>query len=99
MPLALTPLAEQDLEAIGDYIAADNPTRPAALMKTRCSTFFWIDSRSVGQTAPIGLLKVTQSRRKHTLMRPVCIVSSLVFYFTEKIDNAAMLLGQGLLLV
>jgi len=27
MRLTFTPLAEQDLEAIGDYIAADNPLR------------------------------------------------------------------------
>lgn len=27
MRLAFTPLAEQDLEAIADYIAADNPVR------------------------------------------------------------------------
>ena len=27
MRLLLTPLAEQDLEEIGDYVAQDNPTR------------------------------------------------------------------------
>lgn len=33
MRLTLTPLAEQDLEAIGDYIAADNPTRAASFIR------------------------------------------------------------------
>jgi toxin ParE1/3/4 len=31
--LTLTPLAEQDLEAIGDYIAADNPTRAVSFIR------------------------------------------------------------------
>ncbi len=31
--LTLTPLAEQDLEAIGDYIAADNPTRAISFIR------------------------------------------------------------------
>ncbi|MBW6496117.1 MAG: type II toxin-antitoxin system RelE/ParE family toxin [Burkholderiaceae bacterium] len=33
MRLTLTPLAEQDLEAIGDYIAADNPTRTVSFIR------------------------------------------------------------------
>jgi toxin ParE1/3/4 len=33
MRLTLTPLAEQDLEAIGDYIAADNPTRAVSFIR------------------------------------------------------------------
>lgn len=39
MRLTLTPLAEQDLEAIGDYIAADNPTRALSFireLRTQC---------------------------------------------------------------
>lgn len=32
MRLTLTPLAEQDLEAIGDYIAADSPTRAVSFI-------------------------------------------------------------------
>ncbi|MGL1834460.1 type II toxin-antitoxin system RelE/ParE family toxin [Rhodocyclaceae bacterium SMB388] len=39
MRLTLTPLAEQDLEAIGDYIAADNPTRAGSFireLRTQC---------------------------------------------------------------
>lgn len=30
MKLAISPLAEQDIEAIGDYIAQDNPVRAAS---------------------------------------------------------------------
>ena len=33
MRLAFTPLAEQDLEAIADYIAADNPTRALSFVR------------------------------------------------------------------
>ena len=33
MRLTLTPLAEQDLEAIGDYIAGDNPTRAVSFIR------------------------------------------------------------------
>ncbi|TVS21024.1 MAG: type II toxin-antitoxin system RelE/ParE family toxin [Planctomycetaceae bacterium] len=33
MRLTLTPLAEQDLEAIGDYIAADNPIRAVSFIR------------------------------------------------------------------
>ncbi len=33
MRLTLTPLAEQDLETIGDYIAADNPTRAVSFIR------------------------------------------------------------------
>lgn len=33
MRLTLTPLAEQDLEAIGDHIAADNPTRALSFIR------------------------------------------------------------------
>lgn len=33
MRLAFTPLAEQDLEAIGDYIAADNPVRALSFVR------------------------------------------------------------------
>lgn len=33
MRLSLTPLAEQDLEAIGDYIAADNPKRALSFIR------------------------------------------------------------------
>lgn len=33
MRLTLTPLAEQDMEAIGDYIAADNPTRALSFIR------------------------------------------------------------------
>lgn len=33
MRLTLTPLAEQDLEAIGDYIAADNPNRAVSFIR------------------------------------------------------------------
>lgn len=33
MRLTRTPLAEQDLEAIGDYIAADNPTRAVSFIR------------------------------------------------------------------
>ena len=33
MRLTLTPLAEQDLEAIGDYIAADNPMRALSFIR------------------------------------------------------------------
>ncbi len=33
MRLAFTPLAEQDLEAIADYIAADNPTRALTFVR------------------------------------------------------------------
>lgn len=33
MRLTLTPLAEQDLEAIGDYIAVDNPTRAVSFIR------------------------------------------------------------------
>jgi toxin ParE1/3/4 len=33
MRLAFTPLAEQDLEAIGDYIATDNPSRAATFVR------------------------------------------------------------------
>ncbi len=39
MRLTLTPLAEQDLEAIGDYIAADNPSRAVSFireLRTQC---------------------------------------------------------------
>lgn len=39
MRLILTPLAEHDLEAIGDYIAADNPTRALSFLRelrTQC---------------------------------------------------------------
>ena len=35
MRLAFTPLAEQDLEAIADYIAADNPTRALSFVRER----------------------------------------------------------------
>lgn len=37
MRLTLTPLAEPDLEAIGDYIAADNPSRAASFVRELCS--------------------------------------------------------------
>jgi len=33
MRLAFTPLAEQDLEAIADYIAADNPARALSFVR------------------------------------------------------------------
>ena len=33
MRLAFTPLAEQDLEAIADYIAADNPVRALSFVR------------------------------------------------------------------
>lgn len=33
MRLLLTPLAEQDLEEIGDYIAQDNPTRALSFVQ------------------------------------------------------------------
>ncbi|MEB7538648.1 type II toxin-antitoxin system RelE/ParE family toxin [Pantoea anthophila] len=33
MKLGLSPLAEQDLEAIGDYIAQDNPIRAISFME------------------------------------------------------------------
>jgi len=33
MRLAFTPLAEQDLEAIGDYIGADNPARAVTFVQ------------------------------------------------------------------
>ena len=33
MRLAFTPLAEQDLEAIADYIAADNPMRALSFVR------------------------------------------------------------------
>jgi len=33
MRLTITPMAEQDLEAIGDYIAADNPVRALSFIK------------------------------------------------------------------
>ncbi len=33
MRLTFTPLAEQDLEAIADYIAADNPRRAASFIR------------------------------------------------------------------
>jgi toxin ParE1/3/4 len=33
MRLIITPLAEQDLEAMGDYIAADNPTRAVSFIR------------------------------------------------------------------
>lgn len=39
MRLAFTPLAEQDLEAIADYIAADNPVRALSFvreLRTQC---------------------------------------------------------------
>jgi toxin ParE1/3/4 len=39
MRLAFSPLAEQDLEAIADYIAADNPTRAVSFvreLRTQC---------------------------------------------------------------
>ena len=39
MQLAFTPLAEQDLEAIADYIAADNPGRALSFvreLRTQC---------------------------------------------------------------
>lgn len=39
MRLTLTPLAEQDLEAIGDYIAADNLNRAVSFireLRTQC---------------------------------------------------------------
>ncbi|RRD44813.1 type II toxin-antitoxin system RelE/ParE family toxin [Comamonadaceae bacterium OH3737_COT-264] len=39
MQLAFTPLAEQDLEAIADYIANDNPTRALSFvreLRARC---------------------------------------------------------------
>jgi toxin ParE1/3/4 len=34
MRLLLTPLAEQDLEEIGDYIAQDNPTRAHSFVRS-----------------------------------------------------------------
>ena len=36
MRLAFTPSAEQDLEAIGDYIGADNPQRAISFMQELC---------------------------------------------------------------
>jgi toxin ParE1/3/4 len=39
MPCAFTPLAEADLEAIGDYVARDNPRRALTFvreMRERC---------------------------------------------------------------
>jgi len=33
MSLTFTPLAEQDLDAIGDYIAAENPTRAVSFIR------------------------------------------------------------------
>lgn len=33
MKLGVSPLAEQDLEAIGDYIAQDNPVRAVSFME------------------------------------------------------------------
>ena len=39
MQLVLKPLAEQDLEAISDYIARDNPARAISFVRTsRCSS-------------------------------------------------------------
>lgn len=41
MRVALSPLAERDLEAIGDYIADDNPSRALSFiaeLRTQCAT-------------------------------------------------------------
>ena len=40
MQLTISPLAERDLEAIGDYIAADNPSRAVSFiteLRTQCT--------------------------------------------------------------
>jgi len=37
MRLSFSPLAEQDLESIGDYIAADNPVRAVSfVLESHC---------------------------------------------------------------
>ena len=41
MRVTLSPLAERDLEAIGDYIAEDNPSRALSFiaeLRTQCAT-------------------------------------------------------------
>ena len=41
MRVAISPLAERDLEAIGDYIADDNPSRALSFiaeLRTQCAT-------------------------------------------------------------
>ena len=41
MRVTLSPLAERDLEAIGDHIAGDNPSRALSFiaeLRTRCAT-------------------------------------------------------------
>jgi plasmid stabilization system protein ParE len=37
MPCAFTPFAEADLEAIGDYIARDNPRRALTFIRSYAS--------------------------------------------------------------
>jgi len=54
MRLAFTLLAEQDLEAIADYIAADNPTFASC-------TAGGIPTRSVGMIKDPGKTKETLS--------------------------------------
>lgn len=71
MRLAFTPLAEQDLEAIADYIAADNPTRALSFvreLRAQCQRIMFasctaggIPTRSVGMIKDPGKTKETLS--------------------------------------